>query len=139
MDPRGECLENYRCVDGWQKLNTSTKPIYVIQLSDALIMQLNIFKYINAISKMFIPNLSIDEEISLYDNRMVHTSVIYHEGKHHHCRQYISGVNMNNTWFLISGTRVLRQQKLQCSSRDISVPYILIYKKRSNFVVATTD
>ena len=52
---------------------------------------------------------------------------------------FISGVNMNNTWFLISGTRVLRQQKLQCSSRDISVPYILIYKKRSNFVVATTD
>ena len=43
---------------------------------------------------------------------------------------------MDNTWFLISDTRILRQQKLQCCSRDIRVPYILIYKKRSNFLVA---
>ena len=43
---------------------------------------------------------------------------------------------MDNTWFLISDTRILRQQKLQCSSSDISVPYILIYKKKSNFLVA---
>ena len=25
MDPRGECLQNYRCVNGCRKLNTSTK------------------------------------------------------------------------------------------------------------------
>ena len=25
MDPKGEYLENYRCADGCQKLNTSTK------------------------------------------------------------------------------------------------------------------
>ena len=42
---------------------------------------------------------------------------------------------MNNTWFLISDTRILRQQKLQCNSRDTSVPYVLIYKK-NNFLVA---
>ena len=35
MDPMGEYLENYRCVDGYQKLDTSTKAVYVIQLSDA--------------------------------------------------------------------------------------------------------
>ena len=58
MDPRGEYLENYRCVDGCQKLNTSTKAVYVTQLSDALIIQLNIFKYIDGIGKKFIPNLS---------------------------------------------------------------------------------
>ena len=38
MDPRGEYLENYRCTDGYQKLNTSTKAVYVMQLSDALII-----------------------------------------------------------------------------------------------------
>ena len=65
MDPRGEYLENYRCVDGCQKLNTSTKAVYVTKLPDALIMQLNICKYIDGISKKFIPNLSNDEEISL--------------------------------------------------------------------------
>ena len=40
------------------------------------------------------------------------------------------------TLFLISDTRILRQQKLRCSSSDISVPYLLIYKKKSNFLVA---
>ena len=29
MDPRGEFLENYRCVDGCQKVNISTKAVYV--------------------------------------------------------------------------------------------------------------
>ena len=37
---------------------------------------------------------------------------------------------MDNKWFLISDTRILRQQKLQCSSRDISGPYILIQTLR---------
>ena len=86
MDPRGEYLENYRCVDGCQKLNTSTKAVYVTQLSDALIIQLNILKHIDGISKTFIPNLSIDEEISLWDNRMVLSGVIYHEGEQSNCR-----------------------------------------------------
>ena len=130
IDPRGEYLENYRCVEGCQKLNTLTKAVYVTQLSDALITKLNIFKYVDGISKKFIPNLSIDEEISLWGNRMVLSGVIYHEGEQSHCRYYTSGVNVDNTWFLISDTRILRQQKLQCSSREISVPYILIYKKR---------
>ena len=50
-------------------MNTSTKAAYVTQLSDTLIIQLNIFKHIDGISKKFIPNLSIDEEISLWGNR----------------------------------------------------------------------
>ena len=93
-------------------LTTSTKAVYVTQLSDALIIQLNIFKYIDGINKKFIPNLSIDEEISLWGNRMVLSGVIYQEGEQSHCGHYTSGVNVNNTWFLISDTRILRQQKL---------------------------
>ena len=54
MDPKG----NYRCVDGCQKLNTSTKAIYVTSLSDAL-LQINIFKYVDGISlfKSLFPTL----------------------------------------------------------------------------------
>ena len=78
MDSRGEYLENYRCVEGCQKLNTSTKAVYVTQLSDALI-QLNILKCIDGISKNFIPNFSIDEEISLWGNRMALSGVIMRE------------------------------------------------------------
>ena len=41
----------------------------------------------------------------------------------------------SNTWFLVGDTRLLREKKLQCNSRDTSIPYILIYKK-NNFLVA---
>ena len=37
---------------------------------------------------------------------------------------------------MISDTRILRQGKLQYSSKDISVPYILIYEKITNFLTA---
>ena len=67
MGPRGEYLENYRFANGCQKLNTSTKSVYVKQLSDALIIQLNIFKYSDGISKKVVSNLSIDEEILLWE------------------------------------------------------------------------
>ena len=104
-------------------MNTSTKVVYVTQLSDALIIQLNIFKCINDISKRFIPNLSIGDEISLWGNRTVLSGVVYHEGEQSHCRHYTSGNNVNNTWFLISDTRILMKQRLHCISRDTSVPY----------------
>ena len=65
MDPRGEYLEYCTCADGCQKLNISTKAVYVTQLSDPLIIQLHIFKDSGGISKAVVPNLSIDEEISL--------------------------------------------------------------------------
>ena len=71
---------------------------------------------------MFIFNLSNDEEISLWGNRMVLSGVIYNEGEQCHCGHYTSGVNVSNTWFLISDARILREQKLQCNSRDTSVP-----------------
>ena len=108
MDPRGEYLENYRCVDQCQKVSASTKAVYVAQLSDALIIQLNIFKYIDGISKKYIPNLIIDQEISVWGIRMVLSDVIYHEGEQSHCGHYTSGVNVNNTWFLVSDTRISR-------------------------------
>ena len=88
MDPRGEYLKNYSCVDVCQKLNILTKTVYVTQLSDALIIQLNIFKYIDGITKKFIPNLSIDKEILLWGNRMVLSGVIYYEGGQSYCEHY---------------------------------------------------
>ena len=93
------------------------------------------FKHIDGISKNAIPNLSVDEEISIWGNRMVLSGVIYHEGQQSHCRHYSSGVNLDNMWFLISDPRILKQLKLQCCSRDTSVLYILIYKKRSNMKI----
>ena len=79
MDPKGECLENYRFANGCQKLNTLTKAVHVTQLSDALIIQLNIFKDSDGISKKVVPNLNIDEVILLWGNRMALSGIIYHE------------------------------------------------------------
>ena len=39
MDQRGEYLENHRCTDGYQNLNTSAKAVYITQLSDALVFK----------------------------------------------------------------------------------------------------
>ena len=55
MDPMGEYLKNYRCVDGCQKLNTSTKAVNVTKLSDALIIQLNIFNILMISVKSLFP------------------------------------------------------------------------------------
>ena len=121
MDPRGEYLENYRCVDGCQKLNTSTKAV-----NDTVIWCTHYtakhFQTFDGISKKF-----VDEKISPWGNRVVLSGVIYHERKQSHCGHYTSGVNLNSNWLLISDTKILRQQKLQCNSRDTSVPYIYIY------------
>ena len=85
-------------LDGCRKLNTSTKAVYVTQLSDALIIQLNIFKYVDGISKKFIHNLSIDEEISLWGNIMVFSGVIYHKGEQFHCKHFI---HQELTWIIL--------------------------------------
>ena len=54
----------------------------------------------------------------------------YHEGEQSHY-EHTSGVNVNNTWFLTSDTRILRQQKRQCNARDTSIPYINLWKNFS--------
>ena len=40
---------------------------------------------------------------------MVLSGVIYYEGEQSHCGHYTSGVKVDNTWFLISDTRILKQ------------------------------
>ena len=107
------------------KRYTLTKAVYVTQLSDALIIELNIFRCIDDIKKV-IPNFSINEKISLWRNPILLSGMIYHEGEQSDCEHYTSGVKLENTWFLISDTSILKQQKLHCNSRDMSVPYILI-------------
>ena len=73
-----------RCRDVYQKLNTSTKAVYVTKLSDALIMQLNIFKYIGGIRKKVSTNWSIDEEILFWGKWMLLSGFICHEWEQAH-------------------------------------------------------
>ena len=89
------------------------------------------------INKKVVPNLIIDEEIVLWGNVMVLSGVIYHKGQRSGHGYYMSGVQINSTWFSISDTRVLRQKKCQCNPRDVSVsvPNILIFERRNNLVM----
>ena len=83
--------------------------------------------------------MSIDEEVVLWGNTMVLSGVIYHEGQQSDCGHYTSEVQVNNTWFFISDTTLLKQKKFQCNSRDVSVPYILIYERRNNLLMPSSS
>ena len=103
-----------------------TNKICICHTIAQLNIQLSIFKYIGGINKKVIPNLIIDEEI-----------VLYHKGQQSDHGYYTLGVQINNIWFSISNTRVLRQKKCQCNPRDVSVsvPNILIFERRNNLVM----
>ena len=60
----------------------------------AFVIQINIFKYVDGITKTFIPNLIIYEQISFWGMKMLLSDVIYHEGEQTHCGHYTSGVNV---------------------------------------------
>ena len=134
MDPREEYIENYRCADGCQMLNTSTMVVYVTQLSDALIIQVNTFKYVNGISNKFFPTQVLTRNFLFGEIEWYSLVFIFHGKEQSHCGHYTSGVKVENTWFLISGKRILMQRKPRRNSKDISVAYILIYEKITNFL-----
>ena len=74
------------------------KSYHGTELSDALIIQLIIFSYIDGINKKFTHNLSIDEEISLRGNRMVLSGIIYHE-----VNSLIAGIIYQELTWIIRG------------------------------------
>ena len=60
-----------------------------------------------SVKSLFPTSLCI-EEISFWGNRMVLSGAIYHKHEQCDCSHYTPLVNMDNTWFLISDTRILR-------------------------------
>ena len=62
-------------------MNTSTKAVYVTQLPDALIIQLNTFKHIDGISKTFVPfrgNIMVLFGVIYYENILI-SDIIHQE------------------------------------------------------------
>ena len=136
MHPHGRPLLDYRC-DNCHSLGSCTKGYYVTDISDVLIIQLVIFKFTNGRMKKVIPSLCIDEEITIFGSTMTLDGVIYHEGNQPNSGHYVSGVKVNERWFLISDSNVscqLIDLSAQISSR---VPYMLLYKKKSNMITHT--
>ena len=46
---------------------------------------------------------------------------------------------MDNTWFFISDTTVLRKKRFHCNSKDVSFPYTLIYERRNNLLMVLSS
>lgn len=70
---------------------------------------------------------------------MLLSGILHQEGGQYDCEHCTFGVKLENTSFLISDARLLKQQKLQRNSRHKSVPYILIYERKNNFLIAPPD
>ena len=133
MDPRGKLLQDYRC-DRCHRVNTTTKAVYPTQVFDILLIQLNAFRFIYGTVRKVTPNVNIDQEISLWGNLMTLTGIIYHEGDQPNYGHYTCGVRIEDAWYLISDTVVLRNHKVTSMQGASSVPYIIVYKKRHNIV-----
>ena len=50
---------------------------------------------------------------------MALSDAIYYEGEQSDCGTYTSGVKVNNSWFLTSDTKILRQLKLKGYQRSL--------------------
>ena len=135
MNPHGVPLKDYRCDrPTCQLVNSSTQAVSVTHISDMFIIQLGIFQFVDGISKKIIPRLNIDEEIHIWDTMTLH-AIIYHQGEQANSGHYTSAVKINDSWFMISDSIVSNQDvKLSCSAEDTSVPYVLIYKKKTDAI-----
>ena len=96
-----------------------------------LILSLKLFKpvYNYGTLKKLIPNLNIQDEISLYGHCYSIHAIIYHEGERANSGHYTCGVKVNERWFMISDNSIKSTQQIKLSYKqtDYSVPYILIY------------
>ena len=110
----------YRC-DNFDHENTCEKVDLINGLADALIINLKIFSYDLIRNRMTktIPKVKINREIKdLWRNWTFH-SIICHEGLQAHSGQYMCGVQVNDTFFFISDTRVVMEDMhLSCRQGD---------------------
>ena len=83
-------------------------------------------------SKRVLPSLITDKGISLWGNRMVLSGVNTRENSLI-VDIYQKLIKIDCTWFLINNTKILWQQKLLCSSKDISFLYLLTCEKVTDF------
>ena len=104
----------------------------IFSLPDILIIQLALFSYVDANNtEKIIPNMNLDETLSLFGKTLTLHGIIYHSGPNTNSGHYTSAVRLNDTWYTINDERISEGVKLYCVSTDTTVPYILIYKSDS--------
>ena len=121
-------LPDFRC-QTCHSIGNCYKTDTIVKLPDILFIQLKLFSYNNdGSSEKIVPNLNIDESLSLYGKTLNLSAIIYHDGPNTASGHYTSSIKINETWFTINDTKVSEGAKFFCLSTEITTPYLLIYK-----------
>ena len=138
-DPYGEFLQDYICSNCPTRTN-ATKSRTLFNVSDALIIQLVIFRYDQTTGslKKLVPNLNIETEI---ENVLLGTlklqAIIYHHGETPNSGHYSAVVKYDKQWYSVNDEHVtlINSEEFNCKASDKIVPYVLIFKKCNQEVV----
>ena len=125
-------LPDFRC-ETCQSVGNCYKTNTIFKLPDILIIQLSLFSYNSAgFIEKIIPNLNIDESLSLYGKTLNLSAITYHDGPNTTSGHYTSSVKINESWFKISDNYISEGAKFSCLSTETTTPYVLIYKNISS-------
>ena len=121
-------LPDYRC-EGCQSVGFCYKTNSICHLPDILIITLSFFKPVkDGFVQKFIPNLIINDSISLYGKNLDLFGIVYYSGQTMNSGHYTSALNLNGAWYTINDDQISKGARLISLSSDGTVPYILIYK-----------
>merc|ERR1712080_595547 len=117
----------YRC-DGCKQDGLFATTFVLENFPEILLIVLSIF---DGYGEQLKPCLSIDQELHYNGLSMELYGVIYHIGLTKEYGHYTCAVKVNGIWHSINHTVICKSHpNLSCSLNDITVPYILMYKKK---------
>ena len=117
----------------------STESKALLNVPDFIIFQLVIFEYklATCASQKLVPNLRIETGIwSILLGTLSFRAIIYHHSNNLCSGNYTSAVKYNETWFSVDTEHDVR---FTCTINYYIVPYLMIYKKKSNAMVIRNE
>ena len=121
-------LPDYRC-EGCQSVGFCYKTNSICHLPDILIITLSFFKPVtDGFLQKFIPNLIINDSISLYGKNLDLFGIVYYSGQTMNSGHYTSALNLNGASYTINDDQISKGARLISLSSNGTVPYILICK-----------
>ena len=128
---RGTTMSGSKCEKCEQKgvLSEVSKANSVTDVSNILIINLKLFKFVNGIIKKRLPALKIDLELHHF-NTLELKGIIYHDGSYANSGHYTCAVRPNEQWYTMNDETVSQGALFSTLDERSIVPYILIYEKK---------
>ena len=142
-DPHGRPLDNLYNCDTCPFRTHAKESKTLFNISNCLIIQLNLFRYdpITYHSTKIALNLNIETKI---ENVLLGTldlqAIIFHHGDAANSGHYTANVKYGESWYSVNDHRVtpIQNDSFYCSVNDDIVPYLLIYNKSNKESVSTS-